>query len=158
MLGLISYFSDESLQQWAIGAPCIYYSEPYLYLTFRGINNDEIYVGRTSDFGKTLSIQTIPNQATDFCPALTLVGSDLIVTWRGADSDHRINAMSTNINSSNTLGSFSKQVMYGDQASGAVQIVTYPVDGKPYIAWAGTDSGHALNVMPLPPYLNSEYS
>jgi hypothetical protein len=154
--------NKKELQQWSPDGPCIFYSDPYLYLSFRSTINDWIYVCRTSDFGQTLdSLQTIPNQATDNTPALTSTDSNLFIAWRGTDPNHRINAMSADISdSTKPLGTFTNQVIYGDQASGALSMTTYPFDSQPspYIAWAGTDPDQSLNVMPLPPYLQSCYS
>jgi hypothetical protein len=84
--------------------------------------------------------------------ALAVVGSDLFITWRGTDSNHRINGMSADIsNSANPLGPFTNQVIYGDQASGALSMCTF--EGQAFIAWAGTDPAQTLNIMPLPPYI-----
>jgi|GEM_PF-5799512 len=52
----------------------------------------------------------------------------------------------------------STQIRNLASANGALSMVTLPYDGKPYIAWAGTDPGTSLNVMPLPPYVQSCYS
>jgi hypothetical protein len=136
------------LQQWAIGAPCIFYHEPYLYLSFRGTNNDQIYVCRTSDFGKTLdSLQTVPNQSTDYTPTLTLASTDLILAWRRTDSTHTINTMRANINSSDPM-SFDNQDVYDETASGRVSLMTF--NNQAYIGWSGNDAAHHLNIMALP--------
>ncbi|MGI0133500.1 MAG: hypothetical protein ACREBW_00880, partial [Candidatus Micrarchaeaceae archaeon] len=156
-------FNKKELEQWSPDGPGICYADPYLYLAFRATSGDTIYVCRTADFGQTLEVNTIPNQATDYTPAMAVVGKQLILAWRGTDPYNRINAMSTDLTSSDPLGSFGNQVIYGDQANGALSMVNLPVNGdpfigKPYIAWAGTDPGHSLNVMPLPPYIQSCFS
>jgi hypothetical protein len=136
------------LQQWTLNTPGLFYEYPNLYLTFRGTNYDQIYVCRTSDFGKTLDqLQTIPSQATDYAPAFTSWNSELILAWRGTDSVHHINAMITYGNSTNPLSLLVDKVVFPDTANGGVSLTTF--NGQPYIAWAGTDPDKLLNIMPL---------
>ena len=168
------------LQQWSLNAPCLCYANGYLYLAFRGTTSDGIYVCRASlgsdmtQFKSNFNLEyhTIPGQGTDYSPALTFMPIDpntikqatptlvnqLIVAWRSSDSPHRFYAMSTDVTSTDPLTSFGNLVMYGDQAGGSVSLTTYPGNWQPYIAWAGTDSIHTLNVMPLPPHRDGFYS
>jgi hypothetical protein len=89
----------------------------------------------------------IPNQTTDYTPALTQVGTDLVLAWRATDQDHHITAMRSDINSPDPLASFGDQVVFSDTANGAVSLATY--QGQAYAAWGGTDPKNLLNLMPL---------
>jgi hypothetical protein len=137
------------LQQWAIDSPGIAYFYPNLYLFWRGTIGDQIWVSMSSDLGNTFHSQVmIPNQSTDYTPGLTLAGNDLILAWRGTDTAHQINVMSTDTtSSSDPLQSFGNQIVFTDNSNGAVSLATYL--GQAYIGWGGTDPNHLLSIMPV---------
>jgi hypothetical protein len=138
------------LQQWTIDSPSLAFVNNTLYLLFRSSSSDQFFIMTSTDSGKSFSdFTTIPNQTTDYTPAMTLDGNDLVLAWRDSTSPHNINILRADNSSSNPLNSFGTQAVFPDTSNGSVALTTNL--GKTYIAWAGTDSENQLNIWRLPP-------
>jgi hypothetical protein len=136
------------LQQWTIDSPSLAFVNNTLYLLFRSSSSDQFFIMTSIDSGKSFSdFTTIPNQTTDYTPALTQVGNDLILVWRGTDPAHQINAMRADTSNPSTLQSFDNQIVFTDTSNGGVSLTPYL--GQAYVAWGGTDPNHLLNIMPV---------
>ncbi len=114
---------------------------------FRAARQGGTCRARTLDLRAPVIMQ---NQSTNFTPALTQNGNDLILGW--TDKSGTVNTMTANAIrqpfSSTSFGSQESYFLDDIFANGGVSLATQGT--QTYLAWAGTDPANLLNIRTLP--------
>ena len=115
-----------------------------LYLVWQGTNSNSSINFRQSTDGRNWSNKITLRESSDCAPAV-VQGHELVLAWTGRDARHALNRM----HSPSGPQGLGDKLSLDDAATAGVALAGF--QGKFFIAWAGTDRQHRLNVMVLMP-------